>query len=185
MPKLISGDRAPIRCHFLLQHARFVRGQPAAAIILRPVGHRPAAPRHRFQPLPLRIGLESPVAPAPAGVGFRPDRRSHFRRAVRFQPGAGFGAEDVEFGHDRPCLRLGVFTLSQRACAIGDGYWQTPLRPLRTMIPMPTAASIRGSRWPCRPFSRLAESAVRSRSSTCRPAVRSWIARTACRPGRR
>ena len=95
--------------HLLLEHARFLRAEPAAAIILRPVGHGPPALRRRLQPLPLRVRLEGPVAPAPAIIVLRPDRLAHLRRAIRLQPGAGFGAEGVRGrSSSRPIRRAGA-----------------------------------------------------------------------------
>src|SRR5690606_36471660 len=90
--------------HLLAQDLRLLGRKAAAAIFLRPVRHRPAARRHRFQPGPLRLDLEHRIAPAPAQVALVADGLAHFRRAVRFQPGARFAAEAFEIGHRAPFL---------------------------------------------------------------------------------
>jgi hypothetical protein len=87
------------RRHFPLEGLGLGRRQAAAAIFLRPVGHRPAAPGHQLQPFLLGVILEHRVPPAPAHVAFVAHRLAHLGRAIGLEPGASFGAEGVEIGH--------------------------------------------------------------------------------------
>ena len=47
--------------------------------------------KHDLEPLHLRIRLEGPVAPAPAIIGFGPDRLAHLRWAICLEPCARAG----------------------------------------------------------------------------------------------
>ena len=90
----------PDRAHFLAQHLGFRRRQPAAAILLRPVGDGPTPFAHHLQPLRLcGIGGGIIMAPTPADVLIATDRLAHVWRAVRLQPRAGVGSELIEIGH--------------------------------------------------------------------------------------
>jgi len=66
------------------------------------------------------------------------------------------------------------------AIATSEIWWQDPFPHLKTVIPMRTAASIRGFRWRYRRSFRPTESVMRSTFSTCLPVAQSWIARQIC-----
>src|SRR5208282_3606402 len=104
------------RGHFLAQDFRLVARKPAAAVLARPFGHRPALGRHALHPLLLRIGLEGDAAAAPAGVVLADRRFAHFGRAVGLQPRASFCSEGFEIAHSaNPLLIYG--------CGCGETLW--------------------------------------------------------------
>ena len=93
------GARAHRR-HLLAQHLVLGGIQPSAAIFPWPIRHGPALVAHPLEPDALRLGREFGVAAAPEGIALRGHRPPHLRRAIGFQPGAGFTAEIFQIGHD-------------------------------------------------------------------------------------
>src|SRR5690606_8404642 len=81
------------------EDARFRRGQPAAAVLARPGGGRPATLGHALEPEALRLGLERPLPAAPAAVGVVLDGLSHLGRTVGFEPCARLAPEICERSH--------------------------------------------------------------------------------------
>src|ERR1700722_12986799 len=76
------------RAHLLAQNFCLVAGESAAAVLARPLRHRPPLRRHAFEPLALRVGLKFPMPAAPASVFFGLRRAAHLGRAIRFEPRA-------------------------------------------------------------------------------------------------
>src|SRR5208337_5672068 len=90
-----AGQRraASERAHFLAQNFGLVAREAAAAVLARPLRHRPTLGRHAFEPQPLRVGLEIRMPAAPASVFLALHRASHLGRTIRLQPGARIFAE--------------------------------------------------------------------------------------------
>ena len=102
MPKLVSGGRAPIAAISSLRTLVSAALSPPPPYSLGQSGTVQPRAAIDVEPLLLRRRLEFEVAPAPAGVLFRPHRLAHFGRAIGLEPGARFGAECVEISH-RSC----------------------------------------------------------------------------------
>ena len=109
----VQGIAAVQPRHFLAEYLGFFRRQAAAAIGLRPVGHGPAARRHRVQP-PLLIGRKLRLAAAPDDVLLAQHRLAHRGRAVRLQPCARLRAEYLWVAHRKSFVK----SWASRAIAI-------------------------------------------------------------------
>src|SRR5208282_5292800 len=62
--------------------------ETAAAVLARPLRHRPTLLGHALQPQALRVGLKNPMPAAPAIVFLGLRRAPHLGRTIRLQPGA-------------------------------------------------------------------------------------------------
>src|ERR1700735_3559159 len=87
------------RAHFLAQNFSLVAREAAAAVLARPLRHRPALLSHALEPLPLRVGLKNPTPAAPAGIFFGLRRTPHLGRTIRFQPCARLFAKIFRIFH--------------------------------------------------------------------------------------
>ena len=85
--------------HFLAHDLGLLGIEAATAIFLRPMRHRPALVAHPLEPDALRLRGEFGVATAPERVLVRGHRTPHLRRAIGFEPNAGFAAELICISH--------------------------------------------------------------------------------------
>src|ERR1700722_15530081 len=88
------------RALFLAQNFGLVARESAAAVLTRPLRHRPPLLRHAFEPQSLRVGLKFPMPSAPASVFFSLGRPPHFGRAIRLEPRARLFPKSVKIFHN-------------------------------------------------------------------------------------
>ena len=97
-----EGWTEPELRHLLGEHARFRGREPAAAVLARPSGRRPAALGHDVEPAPHVVRVAGLPA-APAEVVGRAEWRVDGGRRVGDEPAPGLFTEGVE-GHGRLTL---------------------------------------------------------------------------------
>src|ERR1700722_2887267 len=75
------------RAHFRPQNFGLVARESAAAVLTRPLRHRPSLLHHALEPQSLSVGSKFPMPPAPASVFFSPHRPPQRERTIRLEPG--------------------------------------------------------------------------------------------------